>query len=140
MTPLLQKCGEKTNKVKHYGCSSFIFTKTFSVLRNILPLYLKKVVHALFDVFQLNLNKVVNICFTLSGIYPSSFTNVRFWTKIEFLKVLFHVIRSQNYCQMQVEVSTCWKLRNGFMSALVGVREIKPVKNLRVFYIWSLKK
>ena len=25
-----------------------------------------------------------------SSIYPSTFTNVRFWTKIEFLNILFH--------------------------------------------------
>ena len=32
-----QKCGEKANKVVQEGCSSFIFTETFSVLRNNLP-------------------------------------------------------------------------------------------------------
>ena len=36
-------------------------TKTFSLLRNILPWYLKKFVHVLFYVFQANLNKAVSI-------------------------------------------------------------------------------
>ena len=41
-------------------------TKTFSILRNILPWYLKKFVHVLFYVFQTNLNKAVDILCKLS--------------------------------------------------------------------------
>ena len=62
----------KKHKVVHYGCSSFIFTKTFSILRNILRWYLKIFVHALFCVFQTNLNKAVNIFCTHSVHLPLS--------------------------------------------------------------------
>ena len=55
MTLLLQKCEEKNNKALHSD------TKTFSILRDILPWYLKKFVHVLFCVFQTNLNKAVTI-------------------------------------------------------------------------------
>ena len=55
MTYLLQKCEEKRNKAAHYDI------KTFSTLRNILPWYFKKFVHVLFYVFQINLNKAVDI-------------------------------------------------------------------------------
>ena len=41
-------------------------TKIFSLLRNILPWYLKKFVHVLFYVFQTNLNKAVDILCKLS--------------------------------------------------------------------------
>ena len=33
---------------------------------------------------------------TLAGIYPSSFTNIRFWIKIAFPNVIFREKRSQN--------------------------------------------
>ena len=61
-----QNCGEKTNKVVHYGCSSYIFTKIISIVRNILPWYVKEIVHVFFCVFKTNLNKVVNIFCTQS--------------------------------------------------------------------------
>ena len=54
--------------------------------------------------------------FLHSGIYPGCFTNVHFWTMIEFLNVLFHEKRSQNYCKIQVGVWTCCKLHNRFMA------------------------
>ena len=43
---------------------------------------------------------------TCAGIYPSSFTNVRFLTKIEFSNVLFQKKKKQsrNYCKMQMGV------------------------------------
>ena len=53
--------------------------------------------------------------FFLAGIYPSSFTNVHFWTKIEFSNVLFHNIQSQN-CKMQVRVQRSFKLWSWFMA------------------------
>ena len=37
----------------------------------------------------------------LHVIYPSSFTNIPFWTKIEFLNVLFHNKQPRNYCKRQ---------------------------------------
>ena len=45
-------------------------------------------------------------------IYPSSFTNARFWTKIELSNILFHDKRSKNYSKMQVGICRCCKLRN----------------------------
>ena len=47
-----------------------------------------------------------------TGIYPSSFTNVRFWTKIEFLNVIFSWI----YHKMQAGNWRYCKLRSGFMA------------------------
>ena len=43
-----------------YGWSSLIFSKTFSILRNILPWHSKRIVHLLFCVFQTKLNKAVS--------------------------------------------------------------------------------
>ena len=54
------------------------------------------------------INNLTNV-----SIYSSSFTNVRFWTKIEFSNVAFHGKRSQNFCKMQVDVLRRCKLRNG---------------------------
>ena len=39
-------------------------------------------------------------CNSYSGIYPNSFNNVRFGTKIELLNILFHENLSQNYCKI----------------------------------------
>ena len=47
-------------------------------------------------------NSLENTC---AGIYPGSFTNVRFLTKIEFSNVLFQKKKqSRNYCKMQMGV------------------------------------
>ena len=43
-------------------------------------------------------------CNAYAGIYPSSFINVSFWTKIEFSKDLFQEKQSQNYCKIQVGI------------------------------------
>ena len=40
---------------------SFLFSKTFSILRNISPWHSKRIVHLLFCGLQTKLNKVVNI-------------------------------------------------------------------------------
>ena len=56
---MFQKCEEKSYKAVHQD------TKTFTILRNILPWYLKKFVHVLFCVLQTNLNKAVKIFCTV---------------------------------------------------------------------------
>ena len=48
------------------GCSSLIFTKMLSMLRNILPWYSKRFVYVIFCVLQTNLNKADSIFCTLS--------------------------------------------------------------------------
>ena len=52
---------EKNNKAVHLRLVSLIVSKTFSILRNILPWHSKRIVHLLFYVFQTKLNKAVNI-------------------------------------------------------------------------------
>ena len=51
-------------------------------------------------------------CFLICkrAIYPSSFTDVRFWKKIKFPNVMFHEKRSQNYPTMRVGVLRHCKL------------------------------
>ena len=47
-----------------------------------------------------------------TDIYPSSFTNVCFWTKTEFLNVLFHDKQSRKYCEIASSVvGSWWSLR-----------------------------
>ena len=53
---------------------------------------------------------------TLTSTYPSSSTNVRFWTKTEFSNVLFQNKRSWNYCKMQEGIWKCCKLSSRFMA------------------------
>ena len=48
-------------KTVHQSWFSFIFSKTFSIIRSILPWHSKKIVHLLFYVFQTKLHKAVNI-------------------------------------------------------------------------------
>ena len=48
-------------KTVHQSWFSFIFSKTFSILRSILPWRSKKIVYLLFCVFQTKLHKAVNI-------------------------------------------------------------------------------
>ena len=62
-----------------------------------------------------NWNDYIKISIS-SSIYPSSFTNVRFRTKIEFKNVLYHQKQSWNYCKILVAVSRCFKLHNGFIA------------------------
>ena len=51
-----------------------------------------------------------------TGIYPSSFTNVHFWTTIELFEC----------CKMQVGLSRCYKVSNKFMvEPWCGVQGIK---------------
>ena len=63
MWHLYLKYMEKNNNAVHLrqGWSSLIFSKTFSIWRNILPLHSKRIVHFLFCVFQTKLKKAVNI-------------------------------------------------------------------------------
>ena len=67
---------------------------------------------------------------TRSGIYPSSFTNVRFRTKIEFSNVAKCRWGSQG------AVSSAM----GSKQSLGRVHEVKPLKNFWPFYIWRTNK
>ena len=65
--------------------------------------------------------------FVYPGIYPSSFTNVCFLNKDWVFNVLFHEKRSQNYCEMQVEVEVDKLHASQWVNAtvLVGVQGVK---------------
>ena len=63
-----------------------------------------------------------------TGIYPSSFTNVHFWTKIELFECY----------KMQVGLSRCYKVSNKFMvEPWCGVQGIKPLKYFALFTSWG---
>ena len=67
-------------------------------------------------------------CNSYSGIYPNSFNNVRFGTKIELLNILFHENLSQNYCKVWEGVWRGCKLSNRFMAKpWWGVRGIQAI-------------
>ena len=77
-------------------------------------------------------SKRLGISFT--GIYPSSFINVRFWTKIEFSNNLFQDKRSRNYYKIKLGIWRCSKLRSQFMAEpWCGFRGEKALKNLGLF-------
>ena len=86
MTPISQKCGEKQGNAFKVG-PDLSFSKTFSILRDILPRHSKIIVHLFFCVFQTKLNKVVKIfCrppeWTRNVQMIPDFSTLKSWMKI----------------------------------------------------------
>ena len=67
------------------------------------------------------------------GIYPNNFTNVSFWTKIEFLNVLFHEKWSQNYCKIQVRIWMCLSSAVGLWWSPAWLQVVKPLEKFGPF-------
>ena len=101
-----------------------------------IKLFQRKYSHSTFiSTFAFFFTDVINFCLVLffffkwaltssikwhqyrkSGVYPSSFANVRFWKKIEFSHVIFCQKQSQNYLTVKVVVCRYCKLCRGFIA------------------------
>ena len=75
-----------------------------------------------------------------AGIYPRTFTNVHFWTKIELLNVLFHERWSQNNCKMQVGGERWCNHRNRLMVEPWWRFWSKAPEKFWLFNIWGANK
>ena len=79
---------------------------------------------------------------TCAGIYPSSFTNVRFLTKIEFSNVLFQKKKNNH----EIIVKCRWGSECGVSSAAGswrspgGVPGSEPPENFWSFCVWGRMK
>ena len=72
-----------------------------------------------------------------SSIYPSSFTNVRFWTKIYFSNFLFHEKRWRNYWQCRWEFQGAVSSATGLWQSPCGFLGGKAPEKFWPFYIWG---
>ena len=70
---------------------------------------------------------------SLTDIYLSSFTDVRFWKKIEFSKAIFRIKRSQNCRTMKMRGLEALQASQWVQGeALVGTQGAKPPKIFRL--------
>ena len=66
-----------------------VYTKTLSILRNILPWYLKKIVHVLLHIFQTNLNKADDILCALS-LWIRNIQMIQCFSTIKAWMIILH--------------------------------------------------